>query len=55
MRKASQHHVIELVQLRHQRSLDVRVAVAKQVDPPRADAVKVATAFKVMEPYTFGF
>jgi hypothetical protein len=54
VREAGQHDVVQRVQLLAQRRLDVRMAVAEQVDPPGADAVQVAPAFKVVQPHAFG-
>ncbi|MOA44328.1 hypothetical protein D3C78_1665940 [compost metagenome] len=55
MGETGQHDVIELLELIAQGRLDVRMVVAKQVDPPGADAVEVTPAFEVMQPYAFGF
>ena len=54
MGKTCQHDVVELAQLVYQRGADVRVAVAKQVDPPGADAVQVTLAVHAMQPHAFG-
>ena len=47
---ASQDDVFECFQLLAQGGVDVRVAVAEQVDPPGADAVKVTFAVNIVEP-----
>jgi hypothetical protein len=54
VREAGQHHVVEAVDLIVQRGSQRRVAVAKQVDPPRADAVKDPPALGIDEPHAFG-
>ena len=54
MCKAGQHHMLEPAQLVGNRGVDLRVTVAKQVDPPGTDAIENALAFKVFQPHAFG-
>ena len=53
VREAGQHRVFELVELVFQCRVDARVGVAKQVDPPGADAVQVAAPLMVEQPGAF--
>ena len=52
--KTGQHDMVKTVELLAQRRLDVRVTVAKQIDPPGTDAVKVTPALEVMQPDALG-
>ncbi|MNC84557.1 hypothetical protein D3C83_01130 [compost metagenome] len=45
--------VLELPELVRDCGIDARMAVAEQVDPPRADGVEVATAVEIVEPAAF--
>ena len=50
VREAGEDNVFQLVQLRTQGSVDARVGVAEEIDPPRTDAVQVAIAVEIMQP-----
>jgi len=50
VRGAGQHGVLQHVQLRLDRGVDMRIGMAEQVDPPRAGAVQVALAVEVDQP-----
>jgi hypothetical protein len=50
MRQTGQHHMVQAVQLRVQCSLDVRMAMPKQIDPPRAHRIQVALAVGIKQP-----
>ena len=49
--EAGQHDVLQLVQLVLERGVDARVAVAEQVDPPRADGIEIALALEIVQPH----
>ena len=51
MGKARDQDVFEAIDLLADRRVDPRIRVAEQVDPPGADAVEVAPALEVFEPY----
>ena len=51
VREAGEQHVLEAPGLRGERRVDARVRVAEEVHPPRADAVEVAPALEVVQPY----
>jgi len=53
VREAGQHRMLERVELRAQRGVDVRVAVAEEIHPPRADAVEQAPPVRVDQPRPF--
>ena len=50
LRETGEHDVLERVELFAQGRVDTRVAVAEKIDPPRADAVQIALAVKVVQP-----
>ena len=50
MRETGEHDVFKRVELFAQGRVDTRVAVAEEVDPPRADAIQIAPAVKVVQP-----
>ena len=50
MRAARQHDMWQGFELVADGLVDAGIAVAKQIDPPRADAVKIALAFVVKQP-----
>lgn len=54
VREAGQHHMVQPGELLGERGLDVRMAVAEEVDPPGADAIQVAASFGVVEPGALG-
>ena len=53
MRQAGQHYVVQAVQLVVQRSLDVGMAMAEQVDPPRTHRIQVTLAIRIKQPSSF--
>ena len=53
VREAGEDDVFEFFELLTQRGIDTRVAMAKQIDPPGTDAIKIAFAVKVMQPDAF--
>ena len=52
MGKTSEHGMFQGVELMFQCIVDAWVGVTKQIDPPRADGVKVAVAIVVIQPST---
>src|SRR5260221_3302653 len=54
VREPCEHHVLQRSELLYQRRIDARVAVPKQIDPPRADRIEDAAAFEIVEPDPFG-
>ena len=51
MGEAREQDMLKFFQLTGQCAVDSRIAVAEQVDPPRADGVQVALAFEVFKPH----
>jgi hypothetical protein len=54
VRRAREHRVLELAELRDDRRADARLAMAEQVDPPRRHRVEQAAAVEVLEPHAVG-
>jgi hypothetical protein len=52
MREAREHHMVEPFQLVGNGGLQMRVAMAEEVNPPRADGVEIALTLVVVEPDT---
>ena len=50
VREPGQQHLFELLYLRFHRGIDPRMAVAEEIDPPRADGVEIAPAVEVLKP-----
>ncbi|MNQ94036.1 hypothetical protein D3C85_1095350 [compost metagenome] len=53
MAESGQDHVFELVDLVLDALVDARVGMPEHIDPPGADGIEVALAFKILQPDAF--